>query len=28
VTINEIATMVIDAHEAMDKLGLAKGEKP
>jgi AmiR/NasT family two-component response regulator len=28
VTISEIATMVIDAHEAMEKLGLAKGAKP
>jgi AmiR/NasT family two-component response regulator len=28
VTVGEIATMVIDAHEAMEKLGLAKGPKP
>lgn len=28
VTVGEIATMVIDAHEAMDKLGLGKGTKP
>ncbi|WP_031357870.1 ANTAR domain-containing response regulator [Caballeronia sordidicola] len=28
ITVGEIATMVIDAHEAMEKLGLAKGPKP
>lgn len=27
VTVGEIATMVIDAHEAMDKLGLGKAPK-
>lgn len=27
VTVSEIATLVIDAHEAMEKLGLAKGSK-
>ncbi|MCX4151312.1 MULTISPECIES: ANTAR domain-containing response regulator [Paraburkholderia] len=28
VTVSEIATLVIDAHEAMEKLGLAKGPRP
>lgn len=28
VTVGEIATMVIDAHEAMEKLGLGKASKP
>ncbi|CAE6840630.1 Aliphatic amidase regulator [Paraburkholderia aspalathi] len=28
VTVSEIATLVIDAHEAMEKLGLGKGPKP
>jgi two-component system, response regulator PdtaR len=28
VTVSEIATLVIDAHEAMEKLGLGKGSKP
>ncbi|MGX7000386.1 ANTAR domain-containing response regulator [Caballeronia sp. KNU42] len=28
VTVSEIATLVIDAHEAMERLGLAKGSKP
>ncbi|APA88637.1 ANTAR domain-containing protein [Paraburkholderia sprentiae WSM5005] len=28
VTVGEIATMVIDAHEAMDKLGLGKAPRP